>query len=141
MMTILYPIFLQVFLTFAVLLLMGRARARSMRETRQTLTDRDVMLGRNTWTDDAAKCGNNFKNQFELPVLFYAAVAFAMLLKQTDTVMVTLAWAFALSRVVHAAIHIGPNIVAWRGGVYIFGFIALAAMWVILAIRVIGGSA
>jgi hypothetical protein len=105
------------------------------------LNDRDVALGQNAWNDAATKRANNFKNQFELPVLFYMAVALALILKQTDGILIGLAWVFALSRVVHAAIHIGPNIVLWRGAAYLVGMVALVALWSVLAIRVATGAA
>jgi hypothetical protein len=136
---IVYPVLVQVLLTFAVLILLGPARGRSMREARQRLTDSDVELGRNRWSDEALKISNNYKNQFELPVLFYAACALALILRHADPVMVGLAWAFAASRLVHAAIHIGPNIVRWRGLAFLVGAVALLAMWLRLAWRAWGG--
>ena len=139
-MSILYPVFLQVLLTFAVLIAMGPARSQSLRDSRTPLTDRDLALGQNTWSDTATKRANNFRNQFELPVLFYAVVAFALLLKQTDALMVGLAWAFALSRVAHAAIHVGFNDVWWRAVVYLGGAVALLAMWIVLGVRVASGA-
>ena len=42
-------------------------------------------------------------------MLFYAVTAFALLAGGADLPMVVLAWAFVLTRLVHAAIHIGPN--------------------------------
>ena len=135
-MAILYPVFLQVFLTFAILIAMGPARSQSLRASRTPMSDRDLALGQNTWSDAATKRANCFKNQFELPVLFYAAVAFALLLKQADALMLALAWAFALSRVVHAAIHVGINNVTWRAIAYLVGAAALLTMWIVLAIRV-----
>jgi hypothetical protein len=140
-MNILYPVFLQVFLTFAVLVSMGPARAQSLRENRKSMNERDVALGQTAWNDAATKRANNFKNQFELPVLFYMAVALALILKQTDGILIGLAWVFALSRVVHAAVHIGPNIVMWRGAAYLVGMVALVALWSVLAIRVATGAA
>ena len=50
--------------------------------------------------------------------------------------MVALAWAFVASRIVHAAIHIGPNKVRWRGPVFILGFLIVTAMWVKLFLHV-----
>ncbi len=140
-MTILYPVFLQVLLTFAVLISMGPARSQSLRQSRTPLTDRDLALGQNQWSEAATKRANNFRNQFELPVLFYAVVAFALLTKQVDALMVGLAWAFAIARVVHAAIHVGFNDVWWRAIVYLGGAIVLLAMWIVLAVRVANGAA
>ena len=137
---IFFPVLVQALLTLSVLILLGPARARSMRETKQQLTDDDVRIGHNTWSEEATKVSNNFKNQFELPVLFYAIVAFALALKQADPVMTGLAWAFAASRVVHAAIHVGPNVVMWRGVAYIIGAVTLLAMWLLLGWRVWAGG-
>ncbi len=136
---IFFPTLVQALLTLAVLILLGPTRAQSMRETKQQLTDADVRIGRNQWTEQAIKVSNNFKNQFELPVLFFAIVAFAMALKQADGLMTALAWAFALSRLVHAAIHVGPNVVMWRGVAYIVGAVVLLAMWLLLGWRVWAG--
>jgi hypothetical protein len=137
---ILYPVFLQVFLTFAVLVLMGAARRQSMIQNRNRLEDKDVALGTLTWNEDAHKRSKNFINQFELPVLFYGAVAFALILKQADGVMLALAWVFALTRLGHALIHVGANVVRWRGMLYLVGAAALLAMWVVLAVRVLAGA-
>ena len=137
---IFFPALVQALLTLGVLILLGPARARSMRETNQQLTDDDLRIGRNKWSEEATKISNNFKNQFELPVLFYAIVAFAIALKQVDSTMTGLAWAFAASRLVHAAIHVGPNVVMWRGVAYIIGAVALLAMWLLLGWRVWVGA-
>ena len=82
----------------------------------------DLAMGRFSWPEDAAKRANNQRNQFELPVLFYAVAAFALILKGADRIMVVLAWLFVLTRLVHAAIHVGPNKVRWRSPAFGLGF-------------------
>ena len=137
---IFYPVLVQVLLTLAVLIMMGGARSRSMRETRQRLDDKDVQLGRNVWSEEATKVANNFKNQFELPVLFYAVCAFALLLRQADGVMIGLAWVFVVTRIAHTVVHVGPNVVPWRAAAYLLGAFAVLAMWLILGWRVWTGA-
>ena len=82
---ILYPVFVQVLLTFVVVLarwrLPGRARSATMDRQRG---NPDLAMGRVAWPDDAAKRAANYRNQFELPVLFYAVVAFALITKGAD---------------------------------------------------------
>lgn len=134
---ILYPVIVQALLTMAVLIMMGPARSRSLRESGKTLDDADVRTGRLAWSEEATKVARNYENQFELPVLFYAVVAFTMITSGVDLLMVSLAWVFAISRLVHAAIHIGPNVVAWRGAAFLVGFAALVIMWVKLALHVL----
>ena len=139
--SLLYPVFVQVLLTFTVIILMARARGQSLRESRTSLEKREVALGEHKWSDAATLASNNFKNQFELPVLFYAGIAFALILKQADSLLLGLAWAFALTRVVHVMVHLGPNVVRWRGLIYIIGAVCLLAFWITLFVRVLSGVA
>lgn len=134
---IFWPAFAQVILTLAVLVMMRQARVQSRRGRGQSLDD--IALNRaSDWDDQSTKVANNFKNQFELPVLFFAAIGVALALKIADPVLVGLAWLFVLARAVHTAIHIGPNTVAPRFYAYTAGALALLAMWVLLAVRVAG---
>jgi hypothetical protein len=134
---ILYPVFVQVALTVGLLVVLNRARSASMREREQKLTDADVELGQNASSPAAIKASRSYANQFELPVLFYAVVAFAMITSAVDFLMVVLAWIFAIARLVQAAIHIGPNVIAWRASAFIVGLVAVIAMWVKLALHIL----
>ena len=133
--SIFFPALVQALLSLLLLPVMGMARARSMRELKQSIDDADVRLGRNPWTDEATKIAKNYSNQFEVPVLFFAVVAFALILKQADPLMMGLAWIFVLSRVAHSAIHIGPNIVRWRAVAFMIGVAVLLVMWLTLGWR------
>jgi len=133
---ILYPVFVQVLLTVVVYWLLLAARGRALRVAGRQRGSGDIAMGRYAWPEDAEKRAHNQRNQFELPVLFYAVAAFALILGAVDLTLVALAWAFVASRVVHAAIHIGPNRVRWRGPAFILGFLIVTAMWVDLFIHV-----
>ena len=136
---IVLPVVVQALLSILVLVGLGQARAQSMRERRQSLTDEDLRLSRNVWSDQAQKVANNYRNQFELPVLFFAVVAFVMILRQADAAMLWLAWIFVAARVAHAVIHIGPNVVKWRAITFLIGAIAVSTMWIVLGWRAITG--
>ena len=138
---ILYPVFVQVLLTFVVYGLLGAARFRAIRVAGRARGSPDLALGRYPWPEDAEKRAHNQRNQFELPVLFYAVTAFALLVGAADFTMVALAWAFVASRIVHAAIHIGPNKVRWRSPAFTVGLLILAAMWVKLFLHVAARAA
>jgi hypothetical protein len=134
---IFWPAFVQVLLTIVVMLTMGRARSSSMRVRKQSLDD--VAMNRpSDWDDAATKAANNFKNQFEMPVLFLAGIAIALALKLVDPTLTAFAWVFVLARVVQTAIHLGPNKVGPRAMAYLVGALALLGMWILLAIRVAG---
>ncbi len=133
---IFYPVFVQVLLTMVVYVLLMAARARAIAAASRKQGSRDIAMGRFAWPDDAQKRAHNQRNQFELPVLFYAATAFALILGAVDPTMLALAWAFVASRVVHAAIHIGPNRIRWRGPAFVLGFLIVTAMWLKLFLHV-----
>lgn len=137
---ILYPVFVQVFLTLGVLSLLAAARGRAIKTMDRQRGNPDLAMGRVAWPDDAAKRAANFRNQFEVPVLFYAVVAFALLTKGADIFMLVLAWLFVVTRVVHAAIHIGPNKVRWRSPAFGLSFIIVGIMWIKLLIYVATGG-
>ena len=130
-----WPAFAQVVLVLFVLVAMGRAKAQSLRVRGQQLDD--VALNRaGDWDEQATKTSNNFRNLFEMPVLFFAAIGFALALKVVDPALVLFAWAFVFARGVQTAIHIGHNRVYPRFLAYLTGVVALIAMWIDLAIRV-----
>jgi hypothetical protein len=133
---ILYPVFVQVLLTFVVYGLLAVARGRAIAAMDRGSRGAELALGRVVWPPDAA----NQRNQFELPVLFYAVVAFALLTKGVDFLLLLLAWLFVLSRLAHAAIHVGPNRVRWRSPVFALGLLILAGMWLKLFLHVVTGG-
>jgi hypothetical protein len=68
-------------------------------------------------------------------------VAFALITKGADYFMIVLAWLFVLTRLIHAAIHVGPNKVRWRTPAFAFGCLFLMIMWVRLALHVLTAGA
>lgn len=76
---------------------------------------------------------DNFRNLFELPVLFYVAVVVAATTAQVTTTTLALAWAFVLARIVHSAIHCTYNKVMHRFKAYLAGGAILLLLWVRLA--------
>jgi hypothetical protein len=136
---ILYPVFLQVFLTLAVLALLAVARARAIRTMDRQRGNPDLAMGRTQWPDDATKRAANFRNQFELPVLFYVLTILSIMTRHADIVFVVLAWVFVLSRFGHAYIHTTSNNVIQRGRVYGVGVLALIIAWVVFIVRILLG--
>ena len=134
---ILYPVFVQVLVVMVVGGMMATARVRAVRTMDRQRGNPDLAMGRVVWPDEATKRANNYRNQFELPVLFYAVVAFALITKGADTLMIVLAWLFVLTRVAHAAIHVGPNKVRWRSPAFAAGFVIVALMWIKLFLHVL----
>lgn len=131
---LLYPVFVQIALTFALLVAMGRVRAGAARRGEVKL--KDIALGQRAWPDRVTQISNAFHNQLELPVLFYVLVAFVIITRTGNDLLLALAWAFVASRLVHAWIHVTRNNVIRRFSVYLAGVVVLMAMWAIFALRI-----
>ena len=68
---------------------------------------------------------NNFKNLFELPVLFYVLCIYLYATGAVDATYLAAAWLFAGFRVLHSLVHCTVNIVMLRFVVYFAGAIVL----------------
>jgi hypothetical protein len=77
---------------------------------------------------------DNFNNQMQLPVLFYAAVLVAHATGLGSPLFVRLAWAFVALRLVHALIQWTYNRVTHRFTAYALGGLVLWGMWALLAL-------
>ena len=118
-----------VLLTAAVGGLMLFTRVREMR------TKRIHPQAAATSVQMAARLGqvqpaDNFRNLFEVPVLFYALVAVALALGQVPGWLVLGSWAFVATRIAHSVIHCTYNRVFHRLGAFMAGFLIVVAMWV-----------
>jgi hypothetical protein len=134
---VLLPLFVEVALTFALLIWMGRLRSEALRTGQ--VQARDIALRQPNWPPGALQVGYSFQNQFELPVLFYVLTILAWITRHADWLFVILAWIFVLSRIVQAYIHCTSNRVRLRGTAYGVGAVVLLIMWVIYAVRILLG--
>lgn len=87
------------------------------------------------------QAADNFRNLFEVPVLFYALVATALATQQTPGWLVVGAWAFVALRVVHSFIHCTYNKVMHRLAAFLTSFVLLVALWVAFFLSLPGASA
>jgi hypothetical protein len=77
---------------------------------------------------------DNFKNLFELPVLFYALCLYLFATSQVDGAYVAAGWLYAVLRALHSAVHCTFNHVLTRFWVYFASCLALAYMGVRAAV-------
>ena len=118
-----------VLLTFFVGLRLFAVRVREMREQRihpQTAST-SLQMANKLKNVQAA---DNFKNLFEVPVLFYALCAVALAVSHVPTWLAFGAWLFVALRVAHSIIHCTYNKVMHRFPVFMLGFAVLVALWV-----------
>ncbi len=135
---ILLPVYVQVGLTFILLLWLGNSRVARLRSGEVKV--KDIALGERNWPGRLLQIQNAYHNQFELPVLFYVLVALALFTRKADMLFVVMSWMFVTSRLVHVAIHTTSNKLAWRFQAFVVGVLILAVMWVIFGIRVLAAE-
>ncbi|MEX2129084.1 MAG: MAPEG family protein [Xanthobacteraceae bacterium] len=75
----------------------------------------------------------NLANQFELPVIFYAAVALLVALDQVQAIDVIAGWIFVIGRVIHTGVQTLTDNVPLRGRVFLINFMAVVVLVVHLA--------
>jgi len=98
---------------------------------------RDIALGQPNWPTRATQIGNCFKNQFELPLLFYILIALALPLRHADLFIVLMSWVFVVTRFVHAGIFVTSNDLRRRSLVWFAGVLVVFAMWIYFALRIL----
>lgn len=86
-----------------------------------------------------SRAADNFRNLFELPVLFYFAVVVAAQAGLTGPTVLVLAWLFVALRAWHSWIQCTYNKVMHRFKVYVAGGMVLWALWGVLAYGLLRG--
>jgi hypothetical protein len=130
---IFWPMIAQVALTFVVWLRMYVQRIGEMKAMRihpQAIATSAAAAEklRNTTAAD------NFRNLFEVPVLFYAICLALALTDRVTRVQLVLAWAFVVLRIAHSFIQITYNKVKHRFYIYVLGATCVFAMWAVFAV-------
>ena len=132
---VLLPVFVLVGLTFVLLIWMAGARRNALVGGQTKI--KDIVLGQQNWPIRATQVGNCFKNQFELPVLFYILIALALPLRHADLVIVVLSWVFVVARLLHAGVFVTSNDLNRRSLAWFAGVFVLLAMWIYFALRIL----
>ena len=132
---LIYPMFAMVLLTGFVLVRLFRSRVGAVKAGQLAASYFRLYQGA-VEPETTAKNSRHFSNLFEAPTLFYAVCLAAMVAQQASISMLVLAWAYVTARIVHAAIHLGPNRLRHRIRAYFISWLVLGAMWVNLVIAV-----
>lgn len=131
------PAFAMVALTAVVMARMLFERTRQMRAGR--IHFRDIPSGSQMAARFAdTRAADNYRNLFEMPVLFYLALVVAAIAGLVTPLSLGLAWVYVALRVVHSAIHCGYNRVMHRFYAFLASNLVLWALWAWLGWRLLG---
>ena len=81
-----------------------------------------------------SRAADNFRNLFELPVLFYLAIVVAAQAGQVTTTVMALAWLFVVLRIAHSWIQCTYNKVMHRFRAYVAGGLVLWTLWAMIGV-------
>lgn len=86
--------------------------------------------------------GDNLKNQFELPVLFYGVCLLVILEGQASKTIVISAWVFVIFRIFHSIVHCTNNkIFPNRFGTFLISALALTVILISAFVQLLNTGA
>ncbi|MFC3726522.1 MAPEG family protein [Neoaquamicrobium sediminum] len=134
---IFWPMIAHAALVFAIYVLLGLRRRQAVMtgnaKVSQFRENRDEPA-------ESLFVRNALENQFELPLLFYAVCLALQASGAVGALTLGLAWVFAVSRYVHTFIHVTSNRIRYRQPAFTVGFLALIALWVLLAVDLLSAG-
>ena len=129
------PVLVQILITISGYLLLGVRKSRAVKSNNVDLEK--AALDNDAWPDYVRVVSNNIRNQFQVPVLFYVLCILFYSIDAVSAMVLYLAWAFVISRAIHAYIHMSSNFVPARFTVFTIGFIIMIVMVVFAAIALL----
>jgi hypothetical protein len=129
----LLPAFVQVALVFYILMRTGAGRIAALNA--RTIKLSEVDTNKAAYPEPVRNLANNYANQFELPVLYFAGLALVLQTGKIDWIMIALSWGFVGSRLAHSFVQTGTNDIRTRFKVFGLGMIFLALLWAWFGIR------
>ncbi len=129
------PMLAQLFLTLCLFILLLRRKKAAVAAGNVDL--KKTAIDNQQWPDDVRLVSNNIANQFEVPTLFYVLCLTFAALDAVSNLVMGLAPLFAISRYVHAYVHVTSNYVPVRMKVFSVGVSALFVMTGLAAYTVV----
>ena len=120
---LLTPVFVLILWTFIIFLIMAYGRVRYTKNPQDAAHTNNLRGMLPNWVE---RTSDNYNHLFEQPVAFYAITISIALMNNFDPLMIQLAWAFVILRIIHSIVQLTFNTVLIR-----FGF--FAAAWVVIA--------
>lgn len=134
--SIFLPIVIQTLLILWLYILLNLRKQRAasqgqVDESRRALFD-------DAWPESVIKVNNCIRNQFELPLLFCVLCITLSILNAVGWLALACAWLFVASRIAHAIVHTGSNIIMVRRRLFMIGTVLVLIMTVLLLLRLLG---
>ena len=122
---LLTPLLALIIWTFIIFLIMAFGRVSFMNNPQDAADSKDYKNQLPAWVNRTA---DNYNHLFEQPVAFYAVILSIALINNFDSLMVQLAWAYVLIRIIHSFVQLTINIVLIRFFLFASGWLIIAFM-------------
>ena len=132
---IIWPMIIVALATWWLYIPMGNARIASIKKGGVKSSVYRLNIGE---PEESLRYSNALRNQYETPVLFYAVCIAAFVSENANIVMIMLAFAYAIVKVVHITVHVTTNRLRFRRPIFAISWVILGLMWVGLAIGLTG---
>ena len=122
---LLTPVFVLILWTFTIFLIMSYGRSRFMKDPQDAAHTKDLKGTLPAWVE---RTGDNYNHLFEQPVVFYVVTLAIALVNSIDPLMMQLAWAFVILRIIHSLVQLTFNLVLVRFMIFLIGWLIIAYM-------------
>ena len=123
---LLTPVLVLVLWTFTIFLIMAYGRFKYTKNPRKDAAHTKDLRGlMPAWVE---RTSDNYNHLFEQPVAFYALTICIAIINNFDALMIQLAWAYVILRIVHSLWQLTFNIVVVRFGIFVTGWLIIAYM-------------
>jgi len=122
---LLTPVFVLILWTFIISLIMAYGRVRYTRNPQDAAHTKNL---RGMLPDWVERTSDNYNHLFEQPVAFYAITICIAIINNFDALMVQLAWAYVILRIIHSLWQLTFNLVLIRFGIFATGWLIIAYM-------------
>ena len=122
---LLTPVFILILWTFTIFLIMSYGRTRFMKDPQDAAHTKDIKGTLPAWVE---RTGDNYNHLFEQPVAFYVVTLAIALINSVDPLMMQLAWAFVILRIIHSLVQLTFNLVLVRFMIFLIGWLIIAYM-------------
>ena len=120
---LLTPVFTLVLWTFVITLIMAYGRVKFTKDPQDAAHTKDLKGMMPAWVERTA---DNYNHLFEQPVAFYVVILSIALINNIEPLMVQLAWAFVIVRIIHSLVQLTINIVLLRFAIFAIGWLIIA---------------
>ena len=124
--TIFYPLLVQIGLTLFMFILLAVRKAKAVKSG--GVDRQKAALDNSAWNIEVVKVSNNIANQFQAPVLFYILTLYFSISNNASMLVIVLCWIFAVTRIIHAFVHVTSNFIPARLASFTLGVVCLIVL-------------